>query len=57
MSKKCAICNEEMEDDYGKLKGTIIKVKDENNKNQLIHVCSDCQKKEGWMEKAKIKGA
>ena len=57
MSKKCAICNEVIIEESGKLKGTIVKAKDENNKNQLIYVCSDCQKKDGWIDKAKIKAA
>jgi len=57
MSKKCALCNNAIEEDSGKLKGTIVKAKDENNKNQLIYVCSDCQKQEGWIDKAKIKSA
>jgi len=57
MSKKCALCNEVIEEEAGKLKGTIVKAKDENNKNQFILVCSDCQKKEGWIDKAKIKSA
>jgi hypothetical protein len=53
----CVLCNEKIEEEYGKLKGTIIKVKDENNKNQLIHICSDCQKQPDHIEKAKIKSA
>jgi len=57
MAKKCAICNENIGEEYGKLQGTIVKVKDENNKNQIIYACSKCQKQEGWIEKAKIKGA
>jgi len=57
MAKKCSICNENLEEEFGKLGGTIIKVKDENNKNQLVYVCSNCQKQEGWIEKAKIKSA
>ena len=56
MAKKCVICNEEVKEEYGKLKGTLVKVK-ENNKNQLIYVCSTCQKQDGWMEKAKIRSA
>ncbi len=55
MAKKCAICNENIEEEFGKLEGTVIKVKDENNKNQFIHVCSNCQKKKDWIENAKIK--
>lgn len=57
MVKACAICNEKIEEEYEKLKGTIVKAKDENNKNQLIFVCSNCQKQEGWIDKAKIKAA
>ncbi len=57
MTKKCAICSEKIEEEYGKLKGTIIKVKDENKKNEFIYVCSYCQKKENWIEQAKVKSA
>ncbi len=57
MTKKCAICNQDLEEEFGKLDGTIIKVKDENNKNQLIYVCSNCQKQKDWIEKAKVKSA
>lgn len=57
MVKKCAICNQVIEEDYGKLKGSILRVKDEKKKNQLIYACSDCQKKEDWIEKAKIRAA
>ena len=56
MSNKCVICGEKIEEDFGKLKGTLLKVKDENNRNQMIYICSDCQKQEGWIEKAKVKG-
>ena len=54
MTKKCAICSKEISEEYGKLSGTIVKVK-ENNKNQFIYVCSNCQKREKWIEEAKIK--
>ena len=57
MAIKCAICNEKIEEEFRKLKGTIVKAKDENNKNQFIYVCSDCQKQDGWIEKAKVKSA
>jgi len=56
MAKKCIICQEKIEEEYGKLKGTIIKVKEED-KNKFIHVCSNCQKQKDWIEKAKIKSA
>jgi len=55
MAKKCAICNEKIQEEDGKLKGTMLKVKGLKGKNELIYVCSDCQKKDGWIEKAKIK--
>jgi len=57
MANKCSICNEKIEEEYRKLKGTILKVKDEGNKNQFIYVCSDCQKQDEWIEKAKVKSA
>jgi len=55
MTEKCVICNNEIEEENSKLQGTVLKVKNENNKNELIYVCSDCQKQEDWIEKAKIK--
>lgn len=57
MTKKCTLCNEVIDEESGKLKGTIIKAKDENNKNSFIFVCSSCQKKPDYIEKAKIKAA
>ncbi len=54
MAKKCVNCGSIIEEEYGKLQGTIIKVK-ENNKNKFIYVCSGCQKEKDWIEKAKIK--
>lgn len=57
MAKKCVICSETIEEEYGKLKGTIVRAKNEDNKNECIHVCSNCQKNDGWIDKAKIKGA
>lgn len=56
MVHNCAICNAEIEEDYGKLKGTIVKVV-EKDKNKFIYVCSKCQsdEPEKYIEKAKIK--
>jgi len=54
--KKCTICNNDIEEEYGKLKGTTLKVKEEN-KNKLIYVCSSCQKQDNFIEKAKVRGA
>ncbi len=56
MPKKCVICNSNIEDDFGKLKGTLLKVI-EGGKNMFLFVCSDCQKLPNYVEKAKIKGA
>ena len=57
MSKKCVLCSEKIQEEYGKLKGTLLKAKNENNKNEFIYVCSECQKQKEWIEKAKIKSA
>ncbi|MBS3079728.1 hypothetical protein J4218_06415 [Candidatus Pacearchaeota archaeon] len=57
MAKKCISCNEVIEEEHGKIKGTLLRVKNENNKNEFIPVCSECQKKTGWEDRAKIKGA
>lgn len=50
------ICNEIIEEDFGKLKGTLLKARDENHRNYLIPVCNQCQKGDNWIEKAKVKG-
>lgn len=47
----------DISEEYGKLNGTFVKVVDENKKKNFIPVCFECQKKDGWIEKAKIKGA
>ena len=56
MAKKCVICNEVIEEENNKLKGTIVKAKNEKGINDLIYVCSDCQKTKDWINTAKIKG-
>lgn len=57
MPKKCEICSSPIEEEYNKLKGTMLKMV-ENKKTSWIYVCSDCQKNEkNWIEKAKVKGA
>lgn len=53
---RCVICNQKIEENFGKLKGAVLKVV-ENNINKFIYVCSECQKQENWIEKAKIKAA
>ena len=55
MAKKCTTCGSKIEEEFGKLQGTIIKVV-ENSKNKFIYACSTCQKEKDWIEKAKIKG-
>ena len=57
MAKKCEICSEKIEEEHGKLKGTVVKVKDENGKNNFVYACSKCQKKENWIEEVKVKSA
>ncbi len=54
---KCVLCNNKIEDNYGKLRGTFVKARDVDGRNKLISVCSDCMKGKDWIEKAKIKGA
>lgn len=56
MAYKCVLCDEKIQEEYGKLKGTIVKAKDENGKNQFIYVCNSCMKQDKWIENAKIKG-
>ena len=51
MAKKCKSCNEKIEEDeLGKLKGTVIKVKVDNI-NEFHYLCSDCQKQGKTIEK------
>ena len=57
MPKKCVICKQKIETNYGKIKGSIIKAVNEDKKNYFIYVCSDCQKKDDWFEKAMVRGA
>ena len=54
--KKCSICNSEINEEFGKIKGTLLKIK-EAGQNMFIGVCSECQKQDDWIEKAKIKSA
>ena len=57
MVKRCAICSEGVDGEYGKLDGTMLKVRNENGLNEFIYVCSDCQKTDNWIEKAKVRAA
>jgi len=44
MANNCAICKKKVEETFlGKLKGTIVKIKD-GEKNKLVYVCDSCQK-------------
>jgi len=56
MVHKCVLCDEKIEQDNNKLKGTIVKAKNEKGINDFIYVCSECQKKDDWINNAKIKG-
>ena len=53
MTEKCVLCAKEIEEEYGKLKGTILKVLEEN-KNKFIYVCSDCQKQKDWIAECNL---
>ncbi len=55
--RKCIICNEKINEMHGKLKGTMIKVKNLEGKNELVYVCSECQKRDDWIEKANVVSA
>jgi hypothetical protein len=55
MAKKCTLCSENILEEFGKLLGTFIKIKDEKGSISLTPVCSDCQKQKDWIENAKIK--
>ncbi len=57
MVNKCVICNEKIQEEFGKLMGTMLRVRNEKGVNELIYVCSGCQKKDNWIEDAKVKGA
>ena len=56
MSEKCVLCEEGIDENYGKLKGTTIRSKNEVGVNELIHVCTGCQKLDGWYDEALIRG-
>jgi|TARA_Y100000296_G_scaffold70809_1_gene85756 hypothetical protein len=56
MVEKCVLCDEGIEEEFGKLKGTVIKDKDENGKRLMIYVCSDCMKKDDWYDEARVMG-
>ncbi len=57
MRKRCAICNKAISEEFGKLRGTMLRVLNLNKKAEFIFVCTDCQKHDKWIEKAKIKAA
>ena len=54
MAEKCILCNSEVNEEYGKLNGTIVKVL-KDKKNKFVYVCSECQKQKDWLEQAKVK--
>jgi len=56
MGEKCILCGDGVEENFGKLKGTMIKASNELGVNQFIHVCSGCQRIDNWYEEALIKG-
>lgn len=54
-SKKCILCDETINEEYGKLNGTLVKVLNDKKKREFIPVCSKCQKEEDHITKAKNK--
>ena len=57
MVKRCAICDEDISEEHGKLSGTMLKIRDLESKKDLVFVCSDCQKTDKWIERAKVRAA
>jgi|TARA_B100001971_G_scaffold170874_1_gene163034 hypothetical protein len=57
MVKRCASCNKVIEEEFGKLKGSLIKVKNEKGEKEFVYVCSDCEKDKKWIEKAVVRAA
>jgi hypothetical protein len=54
-SKKCVLCSETIDEEFGKLNGTLLKIINDKKKREFIPVCSKCQKQEGWIDKARNK--
>ena len=57
MDKTCAVCETRIDEKSGKLDGTMIRVKNEKGKNQLIYVCSKCEKDKDYIERAVVRAA
>ena len=57
MGKRCDVCKKKIEEEGGKLQGTIINVKNEFGKRQFVCVCSDCEKKKDYIERAVVRAA
>ena len=55
MVKKCASCGEKIEEDSGKLIGSMVKVKNEKGKRVFVYVCSNCMKDKEWIERAVVR--
>lgn len=53
---RCAVCQDVIEEEFGKLKGTLLRLVDDK-RARFVRVCSSCQKDAKWQEKAKIRGA
>jgi len=54
--KKCVLCEEGIDEAFGKLKGTMLRSLNVQGTRDLIHVCSGCQKLDGWYDDAMVKG-
>ena len=58
MVKRCVICSNIIEEEFGKLKGIMLKMSQGiGKKAEWTFVCSDCQKDSRHIEKAKVRAA
>jgi len=57
MKKRCAVCKKNIKEEDGKLQGTLINVRDEKGKRQFVYVCSECEKKKDYIERAVVRAA
>ena len=46
MAEKCILCGDELEKTFmEKVNGTVVKLKNDKNENEIYYICSVCQKK------------
>ncbi|MBI2448924.1 hypothetical protein HYV49_01370 [Candidatus Pacearchaeota archaeon] len=48
MGENCFLCGKKLEETFlGKPNGSPVKIKEDNSKNKIYYVCSECQSKNG----------